>query len=309
MHPVACRRVGNRRYAPRSAGPMTWSPLIIRRSSVARGSVPGADLAAVEAVTADILGGNDPLDLVGDLVDANLLTVAEAADGEPRIAMLETIRAFALAELAASGDLDLGRDRHARHYLDLAERFGPLAPTYWTDHRGPRQAEAGTRLEAEHDNLGEALRWTLQPENELEPSAEQVETGLRLCGALFGFWQGSNHLPEPTCGRRSPACPAAPAAAARATRRRLRSPHPRIWLAGAPRSRSRGCRRRRFRARTRALPVTQARRAARPEAGTPCRSLCRDMVAVRCHLRTRSTDQPTSGHAKGTLSDTGPVMA
>ena len=56
----------------------------------------GADLAAVEAVCApDERAGLDPLDLVLDIVDASLATVADDADGEPRVALLETVRAFA----------------------------------------------------------------------------------------------------------------------------------------------------------------------------------------------------------------------
>jgi predicted ATPase len=49
----------------------------------------GADLDAIQAVTDDLLDGNDPLDLVSGLVDASLATIAETSDGEPRVHLLE----------------------------------------------------------------------------------------------------------------------------------------------------------------------------------------------------------------------------
>ena len=59
----------------------------------------GADLSGVAAVCDQ--ASDEPLDLVADLVDASLLAVADDADGEPRVHLLETVRTFALDELAA----------------------------------------------------------------------------------------------------------------------------------------------------------------------------------------------------------------
>ena len=56
------------------------------------------------------------LDLVSDLVDASLVDITEDLDGEPRIRLLETIRAYALDQLDTSGERALVQQRHAQHY-------------------------------------------------------------------------------------------------------------------------------------------------------------------------------------------------
>ena len=83
---------------------------------------------------------------IAALVDKSLLQREEQADGEPRFRMLETIREFALEQLAAAGDLERAREEHARFFLARAEEaeramLGP-AEQVWLD-----------RLEAEHVEL------------------------------------------------------------------------------------------------------------------------------------------------------------
>src|SRR5919206_1255506 len=78
--------------------------------------VGGCTLDALEAVA-------DPdealLETLSSLVDKSLLR--EVGETEPRFAMLETVRDFALERLAESGHEEELRARHARHYLDVAE--------------------------------------------------------------------------------------------------------------------------------------------------------------------------------------------
>ena len=57
--------------------------------------------------------------------------------------------------------------------------------------RGPEDTEWLKRLEAEHDNLRVALSWALE--------RAEVEPGLQLGGALWGFWEAHGHYSE---GRR-----------------------------------------------------------------------------------------------------------
>ena len=64
------------------------------------------------------------LDGITALVDSNLLRHAEGADGEPRFWMLATIREFGLEQLAASGEDEEVRRRHAAWYLALGEAAG-----------------------------------------------------------------------------------------------------------------------------------------------------------------------------------------
>ena len=105
----------------------------------------GGTLDAVEAVCAA------DLDVLASLLDKSLVR----RTGE-RVWMLETIREFAGEQLDADPDSDALRDRYAGHYLAFAKA---------TDRevRGPGQADALERLEAERDNLRTALRAAARP--------------------------------------------------------------------------------------------------------------------------------------------------
>jgi predicted ATPase/class 3 adenylate cyclase len=152
----------------------------------------GADLDAITAVTTttDHGDGADPLDVVADLVDASLVTIGEDADGEPRIGMLETVRAYARDQLTAAGEVDIVRDRHADHYLKAAEELRSTLS-------GEQAVEARARFEADHDNYREALAWELQTGEDSRPaSGDRVLVGLRLCRALSGFWSYGGYVAE-----------------------------------------------------------------------------------------------------------------
>ena len=151
---------------------------LFRRFSV---FVGGCTLPAVEAV-ADALGGaTEVLDGVISLVDKNLLRRVEREDGEVRLAMLETIREYALERLAESDEEQAVRRAHADYYLALAEEAEPGLTTAeqmrWLD-----------LLEREHNNFRTALRWSLR--------SEDVERTLRFGGALWRFWYVRGHLSE-----------------------------------------------------------------------------------------------------------------
>jgi predicted ATPase/class 3 adenylate cyclase len=148
----------------------------------------GADLDAIEAVCSDIDGFVDAFDLVAELVDASLVAVADGPDGEPRVSLLETIRGYARDRLASAGELDKVREKHARHYLGVAEELGPLVS-------GHQRLEARDRLETEHDNIREALAWALQHEKPADP-AGQAPAELRLCIAMNYFWHARGYYSE-----------------------------------------------------------------------------------------------------------------
>jgi len=154
----------------------------------------GATLSAAEAIC-DAAGdlGIDVLDRLESLLDKSLLRRAPAADvegaagadradaGEPRVAMLETIRAYARERLEASGELEGERRAHATYYLALAEEAdGRLT--------GPEQGRWLARLEQEHDNLRAALAWNVDE--------GQASTALRLINALGRFWFARGHATE-----------------------------------------------------------------------------------------------------------------
>jgi predicted ATPase/DNA-binding CsgD family transcriptional regulator len=112
-------------------------------------------------------------DLVAALIDKNLLRTAPAVAGEPRFAMLETIREFGREQLDAAGEHDATREAHAAWCLDLAERLGPRV-------RGFEQPAAVAQLDADHDNVRAALSWFLE--------AGDAAGALRLGVALRIFW-------------------------------------------------------------------------------------------------------------------------
>src|SRR5262249_21695328 len=91
--------------------------------------------------------GLDPVEGLGQLVDASLVQVSQTADpdGSGRLCVLETLREFASEQLEASGEREATQARHAAHYLALAERAGPAL-------EGPEQGTWFGRLEREHDN-------------------------------------------------------------------------------------------------------------------------------------------------------------
>jgi predicted ATPase len=81
----------------------------------------GADLDALEAVAAgEDLQGHAVLELLYDLVDANLVTVHDTVDGRIRFRVLETVRQFACDRLRLRGVLSRSVDAHAQFFYDLA---------------------------------------------------------------------------------------------------------------------------------------------------------------------------------------------
>ncbi len=152
---------------------------LFRRLSV---FVGGCTLEAAEAVC-DARGdlGLDPLEGMTSMVDKSLAQQVEQAGEEPRFVMLETIREYALEQLASSGDEALTRRAHAAYYLVLAEE----------EASGPGgNAAAGwlERFDAEHDNFRAAL-------DELTRRGD-AEWGLRLAASLFRFWETREYLRE-----------------------------------------------------------------------------------------------------------------
>jgi predicted ATPase len=141
--------------------------------------VGGCTLATAESVCGDDI---DVVDGLSSLVDASLLVV-EGTDAEPRFRMLETIREYASELLDKSVEGEKLRERHALHFLSVAEEaelYLRETPGTWLE-----------RLEREHNNLRAALdRFCASPEN---------ETAMRLAGALWRFWYLKGHLTE---GRR-----------------------------------------------------------------------------------------------------------
>ena len=116
------------------------------------------------------------LDSLQSLVDKSLLRQADE-----RFLMLGTIREYAAERLDDSGEAGGLRQRHAEHFVALAEEAEPsvlgISPSEWLD-----------RLERDHDNLRAALDW-------LEAAGES-QLALRLGGAVWEFWCLRCHFAE-----------------------------------------------------------------------------------------------------------------
>jgi predicted ATPase/transcriptional regulator with XRE-family HTH domain/Tfp pilus assembly protein PilF len=125
--------------------------------------------------------GLEALAGLGSLLDKSLIQQEWTGPDAPRFTMLETIREYALDCLATSGEAALLGRQHAAYYLALAEQAAP-------ELTGPDQATWMKRLDGEYGNLRAALSW--------EREHGQVESGLRLAGALLRFWSTHGSLAE-----------------------------------------------------------------------------------------------------------------
>jgi predicted ATPase/DNA-binding CsgD family transcriptional regulator len=142
------------------------------------------------------------LDGIGSLVDKTLLHPVPAADGEPRFAMLETIREFGLERLADSGEDAAARHHHAAYVLALLERARPLVV-------GMGYADVLDRLETERANVRAALVWSV--------ARGEAETALRLAVGAHWLWRQRGPVGEGLDWlERALACPGASPASLRA---------------------------------------------------------------------------------------------
>jgi predicted ATPase/transcriptional regulator with XRE-family HTH domain len=153
--------------------------LLFRRLGV---FVGGCTIEAAQAVcNGDGAVGNDVVDGVATLAASSMLQRHEGYDGRSRFGMLETVREYALGQLAASGEVEAMRRRHAAYYLALAE----ATEREWD---GPGEWDWLRRLVSVRDNLRTALRWALE--------TGDAALALRLNSALFTFWTTCSALSE-----------------------------------------------------------------------------------------------------------------
>jgi tetratricopeptide (TPR) repeat protein len=152
---------------------------LFRRLSVFAG---GCTLEAAEAVcntSRDL--GMDVFEGLSSLVDKSLVQRVDRAGAEPCFAMLETMREYALECLTDSGEHAAARQAHAAYCLVLAEEGNP--------ELSPAERARWLRLcDGEIDNFRFALDWLFE--------TRDPDWGLRLCMALFRFWDMREYLTE-----------------------------------------------------------------------------------------------------------------
>jgi predicted ATPase/DNA-binding SARP family transcriptional activator len=174
--------VGNRTSLPRHRtlrGVVEWSwelltepeRLLARRLATLAG---GADEDAVVGVcaAADLPAADVPY-LLASLVEKSLLTVVDGVAGRPRYRMLETVRAYGLAELASAGENDRIGTAFVRYFTEFTERVEPSL-------RSAEQLTALELLRAEHDNVVAAIGRACE--------AEDAYSACRLVSAMAWYW-------------------------------------------------------------------------------------------------------------------------
>ena len=98
-----------------------------------------------------------------------------------RYGLHELAQQYAFARLQAAGEVEQTRAAHLQAFVRLAEMIEPELTqsdqTHWLSY-----------LETEHDNFRAALRWAYD--------SGDIESCLRLAGALWRFWYMRSHFVE-----------------------------------------------------------------------------------------------------------------
>jgi hypothetical protein len=140
----------------------------------------GASLEAAERVCAgSAVEQEQVLELATALAEKSLL-LAEG-DGAPRYRMIGTIKEYAGHRLAEAGESDLVRHAHLAFFTELAETADPHL-------RRAEQLDWLATAEAEHDNIGSAMRGAL--------AAGEAQAAMRLAAAAGWYWWLGGHRAE-----------------------------------------------------------------------------------------------------------------
>lgn len=134
---------------------------LLRRISIFAGRF-SIDAAEAVCVAAD-LPRESIIDHLSQLISKSLLQRID-----DRFLCLETIRAYARSKLEAAGELGSLRQAHAMYFMRVAESRRPGGLATWLD-----------QLEEDHDDLREALQWSL---------SSDPATAARFSAALYEFW-------------------------------------------------------------------------------------------------------------------------
>ncbi len=119
------------------------------------------------------------LELLTSLAEKSLLLTEGV--GAPRYRMISTIKEYAAHRLAEAGEADLARKAHLAYFTELTETAEPHL-------RRAEQLEWLARLEAEHDNIGAAMRGAI--------AAGEAQAAMRLAAAAGFYWWLGGHRAE-----------------------------------------------------------------------------------------------------------------
>ncbi|HEY3475724.1 MAG TPA: tetratricopeptide repeat protein, partial [Anaerolineales bacterium] len=143
--------------------------------------VNGWTLEAAEFICSGVgIQSEEVLELLTQLISKSLVNREETIN-KPRYRMLETIRAYALKKLEASGEI---KDTCLRHLIF----FGQMVDEAERNFKGPHQAIWYSRLDRELDNLRMAMTWF--------GGVEHGEIRLQFIAGLWRYWKNRGHTSE-----------------------------------------------------------------------------------------------------------------
>ena len=146
--------------------------------------VDGCTLEAIAVVCG--VGGRDQtsdvMSRVSSLLDHSLVYQTKQEGEDPRLAMLETVREYALDCLEENGETEDIRRTHALYYLTLAEELALHG------RRGGQQLRWLRRLTEEQENLRAALGFLVEH--------REAELAVQLSGALWWYWVNCGYFSE-----------------------------------------------------------------------------------------------------------------
>lgn len=144
--------------------------VLLRRLAVFAG---GWTLEAAESICTDNgIGKADVMELLARLIDKSLVLVVPQEQGHPaRYRLLETMRQYAMVRLAASGEAEEVRRKHAEYYFVLAAAGAPQAPATLTEGAWL------SVIQQEQDNLQAALTWSLTTAEQQGPDERTTRGG------------------------------------------------------------------------------------------------------------------------------------
>jgi non-specific serine/threonine protein kinase len=149
--------------------------VVFRRLAVFAG---GFTLEAAEAGCRN--GDSDVLNLLAHLVDKSLAMVEgdRRRTGYVRYRVLDTLRQYGREKLTEAGEAYEAQEKHAQFFLNLVDTADAALT-------GPDQLMWLNRLDAEHDNLREALRWL---ESAQANEERYAVAALSMVAVLWKFW-------------------------------------------------------------------------------------------------------------------------
>ncbi len=159
---------------------IAWSYELLEPAERALFAGLGVFMGGFTAEAAAVVWGeeNGPafIRVLNRLVDASLVQPR----GE-RLQLLETLREFALEQLAERGELEQRRLRHAAYFAALAEQAEPALS-------GPGELAWFEHLELELPNLRAAINWSL--------AGDDGACAARIGAALLTFYRVRGHFGE-----------------------------------------------------------------------------------------------------------------